>query len=1136
MRMSAGVSSLLSFALCVGSGTAFARTISIASSDKATGAVSLTLSPGGADESPKPLIAAWAPGEIGASPTNASAWAFVGLVDAETTDVAFTVPGAWRTKSGTVRFFLMREQPPYVRRFTCLRTPAAGPYVDTGFVPDADTDISVKAAYPSDMAPFGVSGKLYFFSNSSDKETNGNYYCGFFGANNGGRGFNAPRGSAPRTFRINSTGAMIDGTRYSVMFDPTTITETTTSTLTLFARKNDGQTMVGKQGDVSIYAAQIRQAGVLTHDYVPCETANGVKTLYNRVDGTFCVVSGTGTFEAGEEVCPAPQDCGDVECTTEALVFAPALSIVGERKETGEITVALAGEHDGGLLLAVAAAADAGTSAFSAWEDCAFLGKVPPGANTATVALPTAWWETRRPVRLVWKSAAGFACDCEVAYVHSDGRAWAATDWIPTVCTDVRVTGRAANDVCLTGLTERFYYFFINETAHYGFFGESGTFAIQTPFVAHTLEFGAGGVFLDGERKADSFANATPSVEAYPLTFPFRRSRSDGSLTKMGNAWLSGAQIRERGELVRDFVPCVSNGVAGLYDRVHGAFLPSATDTPFNAGEAVVPAMADGDILAWSDVFTPSVVTATWDGGGASDCAFTTAANWVGDETPELSDYSTMLAFATAGTSALMDESVCVRGLRFNAKDNFTVAAARDDARLSIGAFGIALLDDPAETLSTWRFATLACGVDLATDQTWDLSSNSQRRLQLAAEADLSGSAARTLTITGKGVLGLVSTNSFAGDVRINGGVMKVCSKKQPFGTAADGGTVTLDQTLGAAWEQYDGTMDKPLTVVGGNVSDTSFCLRTVDGVSTNMFTAPVTVRDGRLNMLASSPVVFAGGGTFNATVQIGGGGALVFCGEPIKGRAWVTSSAARNVWISTKGNDVSWSFASGGEVHVLCDDAFTYWSDLTLNGTVSVDLHGTAQNLGDITMTGTDSCITSSTPARVFAYYDSSSDDAVLKGCIAGAVEFRKSGWRTAVLQGVNTSTGTLVAQNGTLVIGENGRWTGTDIRVGDVETNRKPTLRLTHNGVFAHPRQTEIVLTTSTSESFSEDMGDRNPVLSLDAGVALHVKSLTIDGRSWTGGWWGGPDSSAEHKDAVHFAGAGKIYVAGGMVLIFR
>lgn len=348
--------------------------------------------------------------------------------------------------------------------------------------------------------------------------------------------------------------------------------------------------------------------------------------------------------------------------------------------------------------------------------------------------------------------------------------AWAATDWIPTVCTDVRVTGRAASDVCLTGLTECFYCFFINGTAHYGFFGESGTFAIQTPLAAHTLEFGAGGVFLDGERKVDSFANATPSVETYSLTFPFRRNRSNGLLTKQGNAWLSEAQIRERGELVRDFVPCVSNGVAGLYDRVHGTLLPSATDTPFDVGETVVPAMADGDALVWSNVFTPSVATATWDGGGgASDCAFTTAANWGGDETPELSDYSTMLAFATAGTSAVMDEAVCARGLKFNTTDDFTLAATRDNAWLSIGA--------------------------------------------------------------------------------------------------------------------------------------------------------------------------------------------------------------------------------SGGDVHVLCDDAFTYWSDLTLNGSVWVDLHGTAQNLGDVVMADTDGCITSASPARVFAFYNASSGDAVLKGCIAGAVEWLAHG-----------------------------------------------------------------------------------------------------------------------------------------------
>ena len=213
------------------------------------------------------------------------------VVAPETTSASFTLPDAWRAKSGTVQFFLMGGTAPYARRFAYLRTPSAGPWIDTGVVPDVDTDVSVTARYPRDVAPFGVSGQFYFFSNEGNDKAEASYWCGFFGANNGGRPVRAPRGNVPRTFRLNATGAMIDGIRYFCQFDPASLTQTTASTLTLFARKNDGQTTVGKQGDISIYAAQIRAAGRLTHDFVPCETAEGVRTLYNRVDGTFCAVS-----------------------------------------------------------------------------------------------------------------------------------------------------------------------------------------------------------------------------------------------------------------------------------------------------------------------------------------------------------------------------------------------------------------------------------------------------------------------------------------------------------------------------------------------------------------------------------------------------------------------------------------------------------------------------------------------------------------------------------------------------------------------------------------------------------------------------------------------------------------------------
>ena len=93
-------------------------------------------------------------------------------------------------------------------------------------------------------------------------------------------------------------------------------------------------------------------------------------------------------------------------------------------------------------------------------------------------------------------------------------------------------------------------------------------------------------------------------------------------------------------------------------------------------------------------------------------------------------------------------------------------------------------------------------------------------------------------------------------------------------------------------------------------------------------------------------------------------------------------------------------------------------------------------------------------------------------------------------------------MAQNGVLSIEEGGSWAATDIRVGESSSNRKPTLRLAHNGAFANPRETVITLTTSTAADFQTDLGDRSPVLELGAGVALRVRRILLDGRALPGG----------------------------------
>ena len=55
--------------------------------------------------------------------------------------------------------------------------------------------------------------------------------------------------------------------------------------------------------------------------------------------------------------------------------------------------------------------------------------------------------------------------------------------------------------------------------------------------------------------------------------------------------------------------------------------------------------------------------------------------------------------------------------------------------------------------------------------------------------------------------------------------------------------------------------------------------------------------------------------------------------------------------------------------------------------------------------------------------------------------------------------------------------------------------------------------------------------------AGVNAVFKDVILNGRHLATGTWGGPDSSAQHKDGEHFSGSGMITVIGsGMMIIFR
>ena len=435
----------------------------------------------------------------------------------------------------------------------------------------------------------------------------------------------------------------------------------------------------------------------------------------------------------------------------------------------------------------------------------------------------------------------------------------------------------------------------------------------------------------------------------------------------------------------------------------------------------------------------------------------------------------------------------------------------------------------------SWRYGNLDLPVTVAADQTWNLSSETRQRLGL--KGNLGGAADKTLTVTGSGALSINSTNDFAGTVRLSGGVAKVFSKLRPFGSAADGGRVVVDQSAGARLEMYGCTIDKPLDVQAANFDSSCFISR--EGYGTNVISGAITQSGDILNWNLSlgSVTLLTGGGAFGG-VAFKNVGALAVDGTPIVNRGTIFSfDDGGSLHLLNSGNEFKVNLKSSSKMHCRVQDTMTYWADVTLEGSSVLDLHGFDQKFGDLVLAGESSRVTSEMPANILAYCDDALIAATNKGVFAGAVSFTKSGARRIVLASENTSTGTLGVQNGPLVIAPGGKWTGKTATIGAETTNRHPSLRLMHNACFADPRHTTLAMTTSTS-NMNAEMPNPEPELVLDEGVRHLFREITLNGKPLASGTWGSSQSSATHKDDTHFSGKGVVEVIGtrGLCIVIR
>ena len=573
----------------------------------------------GSGEQNQTLIAAWANGDKGNDPLDWTEYADAGTVAPNDTSKTFQIPDAWRAKSGAVKFFLMSDEKPYGTRYDYITRPDCGYgglYIDTGIKPDSTLDISVKlkSDYMSSaakMSPFGINGVVFIMPKSETE-----YYYDFFGAKattaNGIMnkdclnvfGEAPPHDDNPHTFRLNREGLSIDGYRH-LAFDQSKITgSAATSTITLFGRR-DSWKQTGTT--CSIYGATLFTNGILACDLVPVAAPSGKIQMWDRVTRLYKGPAGsqkdTLFFAPGNDIGPYPSDCGEVESVSAAVHFAPAISMSSPDYNTKTVAVTLSSGHDAGLLLAVAGLEDAGT-VFSNWTTNALVQKVAADVDEVTFALPADWIRNHYNIRFAWKSIADQPYDYAVEELVSTGEAYIRTGWIPTTDTAISVTAKTASNVCAFGIAGCFFAFQTGNAIYWNFFGNTlnaqcdGT---SFPSSHHEWRLGPSGAFVDDTTLA-TFDSAIESELTANILLPFRASGPKSQTPdKTGDASVKSAKIWEGDILVRDFVPCVTNGVPVFYDVVRGGYYGSRATTPFVAGAPVV-AVADGDILSWSNV------------------------------------------------------------------------------------------------------------------------------------------------------------------------------------------------------------------------------------------------------------------------------------------------------------------------------------------------------------------------------------------------------------------------------------------------------------------------------------------------------------------------------------------------------
>ena len=271
-----------------------------------------------------------------------------------------------------------------------------------------------------------------------------------------------------------------------------------------------------------------------------------------------------------------------------------------------------AGERDEGLYVAYGNV-DGGDDPF-AWENLVKVADIPAATTSYTVSAPQGWGADVNALRFFMIDSASFHYDYAMAYLPSSGSGndYADTGYVPSSNTKVEIDiayyshGSSNSDwiylfgerSALGAIDKSFCgYMYKSGTQTSALYAniDSGGFQngltalgqrIKLTFVGSSVEgdntfkvYGNGGQLLYSRQNVAAFDNAHGRSM---LVFACREGNN--VYNRHPRADLYGLRIWEGSTLVRDYTPCVKNGVAGLLDNVAFTFVGSATSTPFSEG------------------------------------------------------------------------------------------------------------------------------------------------------------------------------------------------------------------------------------------------------------------------------------------------------------------------------------------------------------------------------------------------------------------------------------------------------------------------------------------------------------------------------------------------------------------------